>query len=279
LKDKILDKRKDEVSKYKMGYKFLDKKNIKKYRRHSAIETIFNGKDGKMINDNKDNNFKIEFKRGKRKKTNLIYNNSYLFKENDSDSDDDKNQSNVLIKKEIQDILNTDYGKEPIKISDSTIFVSRRRKKEEYIKRNYVKRKTNRMLLKINDELLNEETLLKKKKLKEESEEEMKKEKIRDKKIYEFFEKIQRLKKGTSINYDDELNLFIDKQIEQNNEIPKEKNGGRLNIFLQDFLSNRIMAKFNSNLKNKRIAFLSPIIFTSPNETYILNKSENYRKK
>ena len=279
LKDKILDKRKDEVSKYKMGYKFLDKKNIKKYRRHSAIETIFNGKDGKMINDNKDNNFKIEFKRGKRKKTNLIYNNSYLFKENDSDSDDDKNQSNVLIKKEIQDILNTDYGKEPIKISDSTIFVSRRRKKEEYIKRNYVKRKTNIMLLKINDELLNEETLLKKKKLKEESEEEMKKEKIRDKKIYEFFEKIQRLKKGTSINYDDELNLFIDKQIEQNNEIPKEKNGGRLNIFLQDFLSNRIRAKFNSNLKNKRIAFLSPIIFTSPNETYILNKSENYRKK
>ena len=278
LEDKILDERNEEVEEYVLGFKNQEEKKEKKNRKFSSIEPILTRKTIKKAKSINDNNFIFEFKRGKRKKTNLIYNNLYLFKDNESD--DDNNKSNLLIKKEIQDILNTDYGNIPLKINDTTVLISRRRRKENTnTKRNYVKRKNNRVLLKINDELLNEEILLKNKRLNEELEEEMKREKMRDKKIYEFFEKIQRLKKSMTTNNDDELNSFIDKQIEQNNEIPKEKNGGRLNIFLQEFLSNRMRSKLEFNIKNKRIGFLSPIIFTSPNETYNFNKNVNYIKK
>ena len=243
----------------------------------SSIEPLFNKKSGKPINSYNDDNLNNKNKKGKTKKNDLIYNNSYLFKENENYDD---NKSNLLIKKEIQDILNTDYGRIPINIVNTSIFISSRRKIENIGKRKYVKRKTNRQFLKIDDELLNEELLLKNKRLYEESEQQKKLEKMRDKKIYDFFAKIQKLKKkGLSNNFNDELNSFIDQQIEQNNQIPKEKNGGRLNVFLQEFLSNRIRAKYNSNLKNKRFGFLSPVIFTSPNDTYIFNKSVNLYKK
>ena len=73
------------------------------------------------------------------------------------------------------------------------------------------------------------------------------------------------------------MDIFINQQIEQNKEIPKEKNGGRLNIFLQDFHYNRFRAKYETDSKNKRFGYISPIIFTFPNETY--NKNSIYMKK
>jgi hypothetical protein len=193
-----------------------------------------------------------------------------LFKNNESD---DENKTNLRIKKEIQDILNTDYGNIPIKIADTTILYSRRRKNPAVIKRKYVKRTTNRNFIRLNDEKLDEKLMFKNVIRYRESEEQLKKEEIRDKKIYDFFSKIQKLKK----NKYNELDIFINKQMELNNEIQIDKNGGRLNIFLQDFHLNRIRAKYQVDLKNKRFGFLSPVVFTSPNDIY--QKNSIYIKK
>ena len=272
--NRVLLERQEEVLKYEKGYdnnnsneEMSENKTIK--RRNSAIERVFNKQKiqlKRMKSTMIGNNFKFEFGRGKRKKTNLIYNNSYLFQNNDSD---DENTSNSIIKKEIQEILNTDYANTPTKITKTRFLFSKKRKKaQDVVEKEFIKRKSNLKFLRIDDEVLDEEMLLKNKKRNEELEEELKREEMRDKKIYGFFAKIQKLKKGSLIDNDDEINTFIDQQIELNNEIPRDKNGGRLNIFLQDFQSNRIRAKYNFDLKNKRIGFISPIIFTSPNETY-----------
>lgn len=74
--------------------------------------------------------FKFEFNRGKKKKANLFYNNPYLFKENDSD---DENTTNSIIKKEIQEILNTDYANTPTKIIKTPFLFSKKRKKAPYV--------------------------------------------------------------------------------------------------------------------------------------------------
>ena len=136
------------------------------------------------------------------------------------------------------------------------------------------------MLLKLKDEELDEELFLKNKKERElleaELEKEMKKEEIRDKRIYDFFAKIQKYKKGININNLDEINTFIDQQIEQNSDFQKKKNEERLNYFIQEFHINRIKAKYNFNSRKKRIAFLSPIIFTSPNEKCKMIRGINF---
>ena len=272
--NRILEERHEELLKYEKGYddnnnKKEISKNKKMKRRNSAIEGVFNKqklKIKRLKSTIVDNYFKFEFNKEKRKKANLIYNNSYLFKENDSD---DENTSNSIIKKEIQEILNFDYGNTPTKIKKTPFLISKKRKKFQNIApKEFIKKRETLKFLRINDEELDVEMLLKNKKRNEELEEQLKKEEIRDKKIYDFFAKIQKLKKGNVLNNDDEINSFIDQQIELNNEIPRDKNGGRLNIFLQDFQSNRIRAKYNFNLKYKKIGYISPIIFTSPNETY-----------
>ena len=268
---KILKQREKDVLEYQKGYQPQEDEDIgNKSWRRSSVESVFQRKRIDIINPNKSSKFKMEFRRGKRKKTNLIYNNSYLFKNNESD---DENKTNLRIKKEIQDILNTDYGNIPIKIADTTILYSRRRKNPAVIKRKYVKRTTNRNFIRLNDEKLDEKLMFKNVIRYRESEEQLKKEEIRDKKIYDFFSKIQKLKK----NKYNELDIFINKQMELNNEIQIDKNGGRLNIFLQDFHLNRIRAKYQVDLKNKRFGFLSPVVFTSPNDIY--QKNSIYIKK
>ena len=161
-------------------------------------------------------------------------------------------------------------------MDDTSISFSNRRKSEEYIKKEYQKKKVNRNFVKLKDELLDEEILLKNRRLYEESEEKLRKEEIRDKRIYDFFSKIQKLKNDKT-NKNDEFNSFIDEQIEKNKDIPKGKDMGRLNYFLQEFNNNRIRAKYEMDLKNKRIGFISPIIFTSPNETFNFTKGINFK--
>ena len=269
---KILKQREKDVLEYQKDYQSQEDEDIgNKSWRRSSLESVFQRKRIDKINSNKSSKFKMEFTRGKRKKTNLIYNNAYLFKNNEND---EENKTNLRIKKEIQDILNTDYGNIPIKLADTTILNSIRRKKNPgTIKRKYVKRTTNRNFIRLNDEKLDEELLLKNVIRYKESEEQLKKEEIRDKKIYDFFSQIQKLKK----NKYNELDIFINQQMELNNEIPIDKNGGRLNIFLQDFHLNRNRAKYQIDLRNKRFGFLSPIVFTSPNDIY--QKNSIYIKK
>ena len=262
----ILDERKNDVKKYEMGFDTEKDINSLKIRKKSSnILPIFSQKLSQRLDSAKSNEYQFKKEKKKRKS-----NNSYLFKNKNENDIRKQSKTDLKIKKEIQDILNTDYGNIPMKPKGITFLFSNKKKFHNFPKRKYVRKPTNRTFLKINDELLDEKILIKSKKVSEELEQKLKREEIRDKRIYEFFSKIQRLKKEGLGN--DELNTFIDQQIEHNNEIPKEKNGGRLNDFLQEFHFNRIRAKYITDLKNKKIGFLSPIIFTSPNEAYDISK-------
>ena len=66
---------------------------------------------------------------GKKKKRGLIYDNSYLFRENHSDDDE---QNKFIIRKEIQEILNKEYN-EMIKAKKEEIAKERKRKNKEFI--------------------------------------------------------------------------------------------------------------------------------------------------
>ena len=201
----------------------------------------------------------------------MVFNNSYLYGEGEGSDDEEK--TNNLIKKEIQDILNTDYGQGPIKLTNTPLVLSKRRKNVETYKKKFIKRIQNRKLAQLEDELLDEDLLLKNRKKNQETEEQLRREEIRDKRIYEFFAKIQELKKNNI-----EINTFIDKQIEQNKEVTnKDKDVGRLNFFLQEFNHNRIRAKYEIDMRHKKIGFLSPIIFSSPNDTFNLKKNINIK--
>ena len=95
---------------------------------------------------------------------------------------------------------------------------------------------------------------------------ELEKEKERDRKLYEFFGKIQNLKNRRDSQDEKKLNKFIDNEIERT---LKNRTKQRLYYFLEEFNLNRMRARFNSNYK--KIGYLSPIIFTSPNENNINN--------
>jgi len=216
-------------------------------------------------------NLKNKFKQNKKE---LIYNNSYLFKDNHSDYDE---QNKFIIKKEIQEILDKEYN-EMVKSKKEEIMKEKKKKNREFyltkkvpFKKRTIKRNN---IVRLTDELINEDLLNKKNIDKEALKRELEKEKERDKKIYEFFGKIQRLKKYKRNSLDeDKLNQFLDQQIE---EKLKNKTHQRLYNFLEEFNLNRLRAKNINYYLNKRIGYVSPIIFTSPNENNSLANYKNY---
>ena len=263
LEEACIEDRKEELEDYLKGGENYDKK----WKKNKTFKNSFHRFDSTGT-------YKIEYKSSgeMHKRHTLIYNNLYLFK-GKGDSDDEK--TNKLIKKEIQDILNTDYGN----ISNDTEraknapFLEKRRKYINEVKKKFMKIKgKDNDLIQLKDELLNEEILKSLRKENKIIDDKLKEEEIRDKRIYQFFAQIQKLKKRQYKNNEDEINSFIDHQIENNNAILKEKDDGRLNFFLQEFNLNRIRAKFAFNSKYKRIGYISPIIFTIGNENF--NKSQ-----
>ena len=133
-------------------------------------------------------------------------------------------------------------------------------------------KKNDKPLARLKDEMLNEELLKKFQKKVDIKDKYTEKEEKRDKKLYEFFAKIQKLKRRQNLDNINEINSFIDEQIELNNEIPKDKDDGRLNTFLQEFLYQRSREKYAIDMKNKRITYMSPITFTSPHENCYLTQ-------
>ena len=214
-------------------------------------------------------NIKMKFQQ---KKNKLVYDNSYLFKDNHSDDD----EQNIIIKKEIKDILDKEYN-EMIKAKKEEIFKEKKRKdREVFLKKKvpFKKKAQNRQILRLVDDPINEALLNKNIIDKEALKKELEKEKELDKKMYDFFKKIQNLKNRRDSLDQDKLNEFIDYEIEKNF---KNKNHQRLFNFLEHFNLNRTIAKNNSNNVNKKIGFLSPIIFTSPNENNSINNLLNFK--
>jgi hypothetical protein len=248
LQAKILKKREKELQRYLNGEENWESLSSRLFHRRNSTKL-------------KTTRLEIFNKRAKKKK--LVYNNLYLYKDNDSDND----KTNMEIKQEIYDILNTDYGNISNDAGENNMFLEKRRKVKKEEKKKFIKiKKNDRPLARLTDEKLDVEIFKKLQKKDEIRDKKTEMEEIRDKKIYEFFAKIQRLKRRQNLDNQNEINSFIDEQIELNNEIPKDKDDGRLNSFLEEFLYQRSREKYASDLKNKRITYMSPITFTSPHE-------------
>ena len=93
-----------------------------------------------------------------------------------------------------------------------------------------------------------------------------------EKQLYEFFDKIQALKKGGD-NTKKEIEELIDEQLEKMDYSKAKENESRVNNFIQDFDLNRTKNIFSKKFYSKRMHYLSPIIFfTKQNEEKISNK-------
>ena len=114
--------------------------------------------------------------------------------------------------------------------------------------------------MQLKDEQINEKILMENQKLYEEMEEKERIEEMREKKIYNFFSKIQRLKNK---NNEQEINSFIEEQIDKNKKYLKQRDEGRINFFIQELNHQRINSNLATTIKNKRLGFLSPIVFAS----------------
>ena len=101
------------------------------------------------------------------------------------------------------------------------------------------------------------------------------KKELLEKKLYEFFDKIQALKKGGMNNYEKELEILIDERIEKLDYTKAKENESRVNNFIQEFDLNRTKNIFSKKYHSKRMHYLSPIIFfTKQNEEKNNNKQK-----
>ncbi len=202
---------------------------------------------------------------GRDKNGNLIFDNSYLLKNN-------KNNPEEVIKlrKEVEEILRTDYSKikKILKKTDVAKKLQIIKKEQRLKKRAFSKRKkqpkVKNTLLCTDDmeDKQDEEEIKRKQKEKEEEEEKKRQENLKKRRLYDFFEKIQNLKNGNVSDFELELDNLIDEQMEQmGGKI--EANEQRKNNFMQDFYLNRVKAKFTMNFRQKTIGYMSPIIFST----------------
>ena len=88
-----------------------------------------------------------------------------------------------------------------------------------------------------------------------------------EKKLYDFFNKIQTLKKGGNDSNEKELEILIDEQLDKMDYTKKKENESRVNNFMQEFDLNRTKNVFSKKYHSKRIHFLSPVsFFTKQNQ-------------
>ena len=198
-----------------------------------------------------------EFERYKRlieekKRKGLIYDNSYLFK--------NSKKKQFKLRKEVEEILNTDYGK----------YYQKKHVKFEYKEKKIPKKKKGKKTSVSRKSFLEKKELTKEERDEEEErirlfkemEERQRREEIFDKRLRDFFNRIHKLKNGEFKDFDEELNFLMEEQIDQA-ERAKENIENRMNSFMKDFQFNRVKAKYNMDFKNKQFEYISPIIFTS----------------
>ena len=96
---------------------------------------------------------------------------------------------------------------------------------------------------------------------------------LKEKQLYDFFKKIQTLKKGGNYDLEKEMEILIDKQLEKMEYTKEKENESRVNNFMQDFDLNRIKNTFSKKFYSKRMHYMSPInFFTKHNEDNDNNK-------
>ena len=88
-----------------------------------------------------------------------------------------------------------------------------------------------------------------------------------EKQLYEFFNRIQALKKSSSNNTQKEIEILIDEQLEKMEYTKAKENESRVNNFIQDFDLNRTKNIFSKRFHSRKMHYLSPInFFTKQNE-------------
>ena len=222
----------------------------------------------------------------KKKPEKLIYDNSYMFK---------KNKKKKVIKEEVKKIINTNYALtyENKSVNDSfnsnqslysfSSFKSKKITSKYKVKNNKNISRRNSVFSSCGDnfksrfiEIINEEELLKKeeseRKKRKEIEEQRKREELYDKRLYDFFEKIKKLKNNEENQ--DELEKLIDERF-NNTDNSKEI---RINDFIHKLELERDKEKFNNKFQNKRLGYSSPLIFTM-NNFYSNNKNKEKENK
>ena len=199
----------------------------------------------------------------------LFDDNSYFFKKKK-----EKEISENYLKRDIHDIITNNYTNTFLRGGSKRksffqIFLSdpKRSKKSRYKKRIPALKKPakkKKSIVKIESKFhsfLKSEENNNIKKIEDPSKpDKLKLEKLKEKRLYDFFKKIQQLKNNT-YNDDGELTKFIDEEIEQLS--PDANNEIRITNFMKELDFNRMKAKYYFNFKNKNISFLSPIVFKS----------------
>ena len=256
------------------SYRVYSERNLRNLERKYIIPFI--EKEKQRIKEEEEQKEKLkkkklaeeEFERYKKlieekKRKGLVYDNSYMFKKG--------KKKQFILRKEVQDILNTDYGADYNKFK---IRIDAKRKKTIKKKKGKIITNSKKTLMEVEDfsehEIPEEE---KRVQIMKETEEQKMIEEMRDKRLQEFFKKIQKLKSGNFANFEEELNSLIEEQYDHD-VIVKEKKEMRMNSFMKEFIFSRVKAKYNSDFRNKQIGFISPIIFSSGS-----SKSKKNKKK
>ena len=92
-----------------------------------------------------------------------------------------------------------------------------------------------------------------------------------EKKLYEFFERIQSLKKVERKNFEKELKILIDEQIDKMDYSKDKENEYRVNNFIQEFDFYRTRNIFSKKFYSKRMHYMSPINFFTRQKPEINN--------
>ena len=244
------------------------KEKIKEKNNNNYVKTKIEDSEEEII---KEENEVIE-KKEEEEKIKLIYDNSYLF--NKDQKDEDQNNNNITIKKEVLDILNNNQ-----KNSDNKNNLNKNLKFDNNkTKLNQRNKNINNSII-TNNKIINSKreskidlknTIKTKKKKKprekykltdfndilENKEEDIEdtKEKILENKIKMFYDKIQRFKKnGESFNYIE----FI-----KSDEMVNERKISRLTNFSEN-INNNLKDKNKQSQSKYKLNFLSPIQFKS----------------
>ena len=200
-------------------------------------------------------NYKKNLER--KRKSELIYDNSYLFKK--------KKIKEFKLRKEVEDLLikeeQENEENQIARINERLNSLISNRKKSE--RRNKMNNYVNPKLKRIQNLDEEDKDPIDEEKLKRELEEQ-RLEEMKEKKLKNFFVKIRKLKRGEFKDFDEELNQLIN-EIMDNKDIASKNKENRVNTFIQNFEFNRTKNKAKNKFYNRGYNFVSPIRFMSEN--------------
>ena len=216
------------------------------------------GDASQLFSFNKKNNIKYNYKKPNKKKEIIIrkevqdiLNNNISFINNSNNNNDNNNlnDNNILVDKQ-----ENKFKKRPSIIEE---LAKIKKKKFHKIKKEKVKLLSDFKKMEIENIEKNEDEL-----------NEEKKEKIFEKKMYEFFEKIQHLKNCKIENYEEELKMFIDEEIDKINDFDAKDRENRINSFIRDFQLNRKKFYYFQQFQKRDLVFTSPLKFSSTSQNF-----------